>query len=85
MQDENAAVDGANRMLTPPETVPLEQTTVIVASLNDADSLDKAYWAAQSLQDRLRALEIMRQFVYGYDPLTDRVERVVKVIKRPLR
>ena len=70
---------------TPLESLRMDKTVVSVVSLHEADALDKAYWAAQSPRDRLIALEFMRQVMYGYDPISDRVERVFEVIKRPPR
>ena len=63
----------------------MDKTAFSVVSLDQADAEDKAYWRAQSPQARLEALELMRQVMYGYDPISDRVERVLEVVKRPPR
>jgi hypothetical protein len=77
--------NGDNKRRSPLESIRMDKTVVSVVSLHEADALDKAYWAAQSPRDRLIALEFMRQVMYGYDPISDRVERVFEVIKRPPR
>jgi hypothetical protein len=56
----------------------VDRTVFEVVSLNEADGLDKAYWFARSPEERLRAMELMRQIVYNYDP-TERLQRVFEV------
>jgi hypothetical protein len=51
----------------------------IVALSEDSD--EKEYWLSRSSQERLQALELMRQGVYGYDPVTARLQRVFSVTK----
>jgi hypothetical protein len=85
MSDDKRDVHRDKRVLTPLETLRLDKTAFSVVSLHEADAANKAYWAVQSPQARLEALEFMRQVAYGYDPLTARLERVLEVIKRPSR
>ncbi len=40
---------------------------------------EKAYWRSKTPLERLQALELMRQMVYGYDPATDRLQRVLEI------
>jgi hypothetical protein len=35
--------------------------------------------AAKSPQERMAALELMRQILYGYDPATTRLQRVFEI------
>src|SRR5579872_6277261 len=42
---------------------------------------DKAYWLSKTPLERLEALEAIRQTVYGYDPATARVQRVLTIIE----
>ena len=51
----------------------------VLSSFEEADKADKAYWHSKSPQERLEALELMRQINYGYDPVTDRLQRVLEV------
>jgi hypothetical protein len=40
---------------------------------------DRAYWRTKTPIQRLEALEFMRQTMYGYDPATARLQRVLTV------
>lgn len=44
---------------------------------------DLAYWRTRTVEERLEALEALRQHMYGYDEETaPRIERVVHIIQR---
>jgi hypothetical protein len=62
----------------------MDKTIFSVATLAD-ESDEKAYWRDQSPVARLRALELMRQVMYGYDPTTTRLQRILAVIERSPR
>jgi hypothetical protein len=49
----------------------------VVALDRQDDDLD--YWLRRSLDERLEAIEVQRQVIYGYDPATDRLCRVFEV------
>ena len=51
----------------------------VLSSFEEADEADKAYWRSKSPQERMAALELMRQINYDYDPVTDRLQRVLEV------
>ena len=51
----------------------------VLSSFEEADEVDKAYWHSKSPQERMAALELMRQINYGYDPTTERLQRVLEV------
>ena len=57
----------------------LDRSAFEVGSLDGEDS-DKAYWHAKSPQERMEALELLRQMIYGYDPATTRIQMVLEVI-----
>jgi hypothetical protein len=59
----------------------LNKSVIVIADLDDPPD-DLAYWLTQSPAKRLAALEQMRQIVYGYDPLTTRLQRVLAVVER---
>jgi hypothetical protein len=40
---------------------------------------EMAYWLSRTPQERLQAAELMRQIVYGYDPATTRLQRVLEI------
>jgi hypothetical protein len=58
----------------------MDKTAFSVASLFD-ESDEKAYWLSKTPLERLEALELMRQWMYGYDPATARLQRVYSVAK----
>jgi hypothetical protein len=72
----------AKNLLTPLDSIRLDKSSFSVIPLAHADADVKSFWKTQSPSSRLEALELMRQVMYGYDPITDRVERVFEVIKR---
>ena len=51
----------------------------VLSSFEEADEADKAYWHSKSPQERMEALELMRQINYGYDPTTERLQRVLEI------
>jgi hypothetical protein len=57
----------------------LDRTHFSVAKLGDSD--DKAYWLGKSPAERLEAVELMRQMIYGYDPARDRLQRILTVVR----
>ncbi|RMD92094.1 MAG: hypothetical protein D6814_17435 [Calditrichaeota bacterium] len=58
----------------------LDKTSFSIASLFD-ESDEKQYWISKSPHERLQALEIIRQRVYGYDPSTSRLQRVLSIVE----
>ena len=46
---------------------------------------DRAYWLSRPPQERFAAMELMRQINYDYDPVTDRIQRVLEVVQRTQR
>ncbi|HEY7750660.1 MAG TPA: hypothetical protein VH917_00075 [Ignavibacteriaceae bacterium] len=52
-----------------------DKTSFSVTSLEDADS-DVKYWHSRTPEERLLAVEFLRQMMYGYDPATERLQRV---------
>ena len=85
MQERDPSRQREEELITPFEAIRLDKTAFSVVSLEEADAIDKAYWATQSPESRLEALELMRQVMYGYDPISDRLERVLEVVRRAPR
>ena len=46
---------------------------------------ERAYWLSKTPEERLAALETMRQIAYGYDPLTTRFQGIFEVVQREWR
>jgi hypothetical protein len=62
------------------KTVRVDRTTITVASLHDEPD-ERAYWHSKTPEERLQALELMRQSAYGYDPATARLQRVLEIVE----
>ncbi len=56
----------------------MDKTAFSVASLRDQPD-EKVYWLSKTPRERLQAVEIMRQVVYGYQPASDRLQRFFEV------
>lgn len=61
-----------------PESCRVDRSAFQVAKLGDKLS-DREYWLSKTTQERLEALELLRQIAYGYDPTTERLQRVLEV------
>jgi hypothetical protein len=61
----------------------LDRSAFSVTTLSD-QSDDRAYWQSQSLEQRLAAVEQLRQLNYDYDP-AERLQRVLEVAQREER
>ena len=65
-------------------TSKMDKTVSSIGSLCEQGD-DKEYWASQTPAARLQALEFMRQVMFGYDPITTRLQRVLTIAERPQR
>jgi hypothetical protein len=59
----------------------LDKSTFTVVSLTD-NTGEKDFWLSKSPYERLEAVEMMRKILYGYDPLTTRLQRFFEVAQR---
>lgn len=57
---------------------PLDRTVFQVASVDDPEKLAQ-YWRQRTPEERLAAVETLRQIMYGYDPTTERLQRVLEL------
>ena len=62
------------------ETARIDRSALEIASIDDRES-ERRYWRAKSPEERMQALELMRQIIYGYDPATTRLQRVFEVVE----
>ena len=62
------------------DTFKMDKSALSVASISE-ETDDKEYWHAKTPQERLEAVELMRQINYGYDPTTTRLQRVLEVVQ----
>jgi hypothetical protein len=58
----------------------LDRTSFSIADLTDEPD-ERAYWHSKTPAERLRAAEFLRQQLYGYDPATIRLQRVLEVVE----
>ncbi|TMQ29525.1 MAG: hypothetical protein E6K70_25540 [Planctomycetota bacterium] len=65
-------------MSTAIESYKMDKSSFSVAGLTD-ESDERAFWHASTPHDRLRALEFMREIMYGYDPASARLQRLLEV------
>jgi hypothetical protein len=64
------------------DSVKIDRKAFSVASVLEPSD-EKAYWLSKTPDERLQAAELMRQIVYGYDPSTTRLQRVLEVAQHP--
>ena len=60
------------------ETARLDRAAFCVDSL-DGDADEREFWRSKTPVQRMEALELMRQIIYGYDPATTRLQRVLEI------
>lgn len=60
----------------------IDRDHLSVTTLQHQDKEEKNYWKEKTPSERLKALEITRQIVYGYDPDTTRLQRFFEVTER---
>lgn len=56
----------------------VDRTAFSISPLGD-DSDERAYWLSKTPTERLQALELIRQTIYGYTRATARLQRVLEV------
>jgi hypothetical protein len=56
----------------------LDRTAFSIGSLSD-DSDEINYWHKCTPEERLEALEQTRQILYGYNPSTTRLQRILEI------
>ncbi len=59
----------------------IQRDALTVASVLEKSD-EKSYWLSKTPYERLEALELMRQIIYGYDPSATRLQRVFEVTQR---
>jgi len=67
-----------------PDQYRLDRQTLQVGSLKDQPN-DREYWMSKTAEERFEALELLRQIAYGYDPATERLQRVLEVVEFKIR
>lgn len=60
----------------------IDRSMISVVTREEAHRQDIAYWKSRTPEERLEALESLRQAYYGYDPAVTHMVKVLEVIKR---
>ena len=58
----------------------IDKSAFSVSKLDDEPD-ERAYWWSKTPEERLRAAEFLRRNLYGYDPATLRLQRVLEVVE----
>ncbi|MFQ5569908.1 MAG: hypothetical protein ACE5G0_09550 [Rhodothermales bacterium] len=59
----------------------LDKTAFSISTWEE-DTDELQYWLSKTADERLAAMELMRQINYDYDPLADRIPRILEVAQR---
>lgn len=59
----------------------MDKTAFSVVSLEEADD-ELSYWLSKTPEERLRAVELIRQTLYGYTHASAGLQRVLTVAQR---
>lgn len=60
----------------------MDRQVFSVTSLQDQQEDEKRYWRDKTPHERLQAVETTRRMIYGYDPSSTRLQRVLEVAER---
>jgi hypothetical protein len=69
-----SAVDSTKLDRSVYEVIPLD-------TVQEGPGSDREYWRRKTPQERMEALELLRQIIYGYDPATTRLQRVLEIVE----
>jgi hypothetical protein len=59
----------------------IDKTRIVISTITETSD-EKDFWLTKTPQERWAAIETMRQIIYGYDPLTTRLQRVLEITQR---
>lgn len=60
----------------------VDRSAFSVVSCDDEPDDNTRYWRSKTPYERLEAVEMTRQILYGYDPATTRLQRVLEIATR---
>ena len=60
------------------DSATLDRSAYEIGSLEDENN-EREFWRSKTPAERMEALELTRQIVYGYDPATTRLQRVLEI------
>lgn len=60
----------------------IDGNLIQVVAMKDIDELeDIRYWLSRSPRERLEGIEAMRQSMYSYDPISERLPRFFEIVR----
>lgn len=75
LESDNSGMDDAEN------AGQIDREAFSVTSLSE-QSDNRSYWQSRSPEERLAAIEQLRQLNYDYDPAADRLQSVLEVARR---
>jgi hypothetical protein len=60
--------------------VRVDREALSVGDLSEVSN-ELEYWLSKTPGERMEALELLRQVIYGYDPAVARLQRVLEVVE----
>ena len=60
----------------------VDRSAFSVVALGEQDDDDRKYWLSKTPRERLEGVETIRRVLYGYDPATVRLQRVLEVAEQ---
>ena len=77
---ESSRAHHPSPLMDPLQHIIVDRAAMDTRKLTDRVS-DRQYWLSKTPAERFEALELLRQIAYGYDPVTERLQRVFEVTK----
>ena len=63
----------------PLAAVRMDKSVLTFGTFDDDDT--RVFWASRTVEERLEAMELMRMINFGYNPITDRLQRILEVVE----
>lgn len=60
----------------------MDRNQIFIGTEKELDRNDREYWAAASIEEKLRTITYLRECFYGVEATTGRVQRFYQVFKR---
>ena len=64
------------------DTLRVKRVLTVFNSFKELEADERAYWLSRTPQERLRAMELMRQLTHGSQYTSQRLQRVLTVAER---
>ena len=64
------------------DTLRVKRVLTVFNSFKELEADERAYWLSRTPQERLQAMELMRQLTHGSQYTSQRLQRVLTVAER---